>query len=221
MMYAKMELQLALSLSSSSSSSSTQFDLNDQNHETVQGKAMFGFMKTEDLLKRKLCVNGDDDEEEFHAPETLPLLFCNNSNEDYGDDVNEVESTFMFINHKNGGDENGVIGWPPVKSSRKKLCHQNHGGSGGDDGRRGSGGSKSMYVKVQMEGDGIARKIDLNLHHSYHTLVHTLAHMFGKCKEEVKLTYQDQEGDWLLATDVPWGSFMEAVQRLKLLRSSY
>ncbi|KAI3495964.1 hypothetical protein L1887_38312 [Cichorium endivia] len=202
-----MELQLALSLSSSSSSSCSQFDLNDYNHETLQGKAMFGFMKTEDLLNRKVRVNGNEDEKELHVPKTLPLLFCNNSKQDYGDDVNEVESTFLFINHKNCGDENGVIGWPPVKSSRNmKLCHQkNHGGSGGGDGSRGDGGSKSMYVKVQMEGDGIARKIDLNLHHSYHSLVHTLAHMFGKCKEDVKLTYQDKEGDWLLATDVPWG----------------
>ncbi|PWA59268.1 PB1 domain, AUX/IAA protein [Artemisia annua] len=96
------------------------------------------------------------------------------------------------------GEENDVIGWPPVKSSRKKhFRHKNHGGNGG-------GGSKSMYVKVHMEGDGIARKIDLNLHHSYHTLGHTLAHMFGKCSEDVKLTYQDKEGDWLLAGDVPW-----------------
>ena len=64
-----------------------------------------------------------------------------------------------------------------MKSSRKKhFRHKNHGGNGG------GAGSKSMYVKVHMEGDGLARKIDLNLHHSYHTLGHTLAHMFGKCK---------------------------------------
>lgn len=31
-------------------------------------------------------------------------------------------------------------------------------------------------------------------------------------KEEVKLTYQDQEGDWLLATDVPWGYFSNSCE---------
>ncbi|KAL4564022.1 hypothetical protein LXL04_028072 [Taraxacum kok-saghyz] len=221
-----MELQLALSLSSSSSSSSSQFDLNIYNHDTVHEKSMFGFMKTKDIMKRKVCVNGEEDdedeeEEELHAPKTLPLLFSNNSNQDYADDVNEVvSSALMFIDHKHGGDdENEVIGWPPVKSCRKKLCHRkNDGGDGGGS------KSKSMFVKVQMEGDGIARKIDLNLHNSYHTLIRTLAHMFGKCeicmimifksvtgKEDVKLTYQDQEGDWLLATDLPWGYFSQLI----------
>ncbi|KAM0008612.1 putative transcription factor interactor and regulator AUX-IAA family [Helianthus debilis subsp. tardiflorus] len=100
----------------------------------------------------------------------------------------------QWLSIRTKGEENGVVGWPPVKSSRKTLCHR-------------GGGSKSTYVKVQMEGNGIARKINLNLHHSCNTLVHTLAQMFGKCHEDVKLTYQDKEGDWLLAGDVPWGYF--------------
>ncbi|KAM0031046.1 putative transcription factor interactor and regulator AUX-IAA family [Helianthus debilis subsp. tardiflorus] len=84
----------------------------------------------------------------------------------------------QWLSIRSKGEENGVVGWPPVKSSRKTLCHR--GGCGG--------GSKSTYVKVQMEGDGIARKINLNLHHSYNTLVHTLAQMFGKCKYLKMLT---------------------------------
>ncbi|XP_076917649.1 auxin-responsive protein IAA31-like [Bidens hawaiensis] len=123
--------------------------------------------------------------------------------------ANDVESTsFIFMNPKFSGQETSLVRWPPVNKSRKKLC---------------VGGTKpkSMFVKVHMEGDGIARKkINLNLHRSYRTLVHTLANMFGKCKEDVKLTYQDKEGDWLLAGDVPWGSFMEAVKRLKLLKNT-
>ncbi|XP_076934288.1 auxin-responsive protein IAA31-like [Bidens hawaiensis] len=124
-----------------------------------------------------------------------------------GDDANEFESKFMFIKHKFSGQETSLVGWPPVNKSRKKLC---------------VGGTKpkSMFVKVHMEGDGIARKINLNLHRSYRTLVHTLANMFGKCKEDVKLMYQDKEGDWLLAGDVPWGSFTETVKRLKLLKNT-
>lgn len=84
-----MELKLTLSLSSSSSSSSScflqKFDLNDYSYENVQGME-------ENLKKRKLCVNYGD------VPKTLPLLFCNKSNQEH--DVNEVESTFIFINHK-------------------------------------------------------------------------------------------------------------------------
>ncbi|KAM0031045.1 putative transcription regulator AUX/IAA family [Helianthus debilis subsp. tardiflorus] len=38
--------------------------------------------------------------------------------------------------------------------------------------------------------------------------------------EDVKLTYQDKEGDWLLAGDVPWGLFVENVKRLKLVKKS-
>ncbi|XP_076920424.1 auxin-responsive protein IAA31-like [Bidens hawaiensis] len=125
-------------------------------------------------------------------------------------DANDVESKFMFIKHKFSGQETSLVGWPPVNKSSKKLCG---GGVGGTK-------PKSMFVKVHMEGYGIARKINLNQHRSYRTLVHTLAHMFGKCKEDVKLTYQDKEGDWLLAGDVPWGSFMEAVKRLKLLKNT-
>ncbi|KAJ0532434.1 putative transcription factor interactor and regulator AUX-IAA family [Helianthus annuus] len=211
-----MELELALSLSSSASSSSScfsHFDLNNYSHGNVEAKEVFECFKMEPLKKmKKPCINSDA-YNGFHVPQTLPLLFCNKSNQEHDvndDAINDVESTFIFINHKTKGEENGVVGWPPVKSSRKTLCHR--GGWGG--------GSKSTYVKVQMEGDGIARKINLNLHHSYNTLVHALAQMFGKCNEDVKLTYQDKEGDWLLAGDVPWGSFVENVKRLKLVKKT-
>jgi len=85
--------------------------------------------------------------------------------------------------------EDAIVGWPPIKSHRKKLHHQKDahhrnrrpGGTfavvenGG-----GSGGSQSMFVKVQMEGCGLTRKIDLRLHHSYESLIYSLLTMFGK-----------------------------------------
>ncbi|KAL4345897.1 hypothetical protein AHAS_Ahas11G0324300 [Arachis hypogaea] len=65
-----------------------------------------------------------------------------------------------------------------------------------------------MYVKVKMEGVGIARKVDLTMHHSFHTLNHALLHMFGKPPHQFsnsyRLLFQDQQGHWLLAKDVPW-----------------
>lgn len=137
-----------------------------------------------------------------------------------------------------GVEESAVVtGWPPVKPSMRKMAEQHRREStaanyitvenGGD-----GGGSSSKYVKVEMEGVGIARKIDLSIHRSYETLTSTLIAMFGKRKLEprifknfniffgfefkvcqtgrenlrmYKLTYKDKEGDWLLAGDVPWG----------------
>ncbi|THF99223.1 hypothetical protein TEA_020998 [Camellia sinensis var. sinensis] len=148
-------------------------------------------------------------DEAFVEPQTLPL--------------NRIE-----------GEEEGVVGWPPIKAWRKKLCHNNSIGSGarneglvenvygGITGGNG-GGLKSTYVKVKMEGVAIARKIDLSLHYSYQTLMDTLVGMFGRGQANVKaykLAYQDRDGDWLLAGDVPWSSFTESVERLKLLKSN-
>ncbi|VFQ97474.1 unnamed protein product [Cuscuta campestris] len=72
-----------------------------------------------------------------------------------------------------------------------------------------------------MEGVGIARKIDLNAHSSYASLTSSVITLFGRDEEDVEayaLTYQDKEGDWLLAGDVPWGTFIQSVQRLKLVK---
>ncbi|CAK8563445.1 unnamed protein product [Lathyrus sativus] len=77
------------------------------------------------------------------------------------------------------------------------------------------------YVKVKMEGVGIARKVNLSRHNSFHTLNQTLLDMFGKSDDDQKyeLVYQDKEGDWILAQDVSWRYFVECAQRLKLLKS--
>ncbi|KAL2929643.1 Auxin-responsive protein IAA13 [Bienertia sinuspersici] len=169
------------------------------------------------------------------------------------DEVNEVEVLFILclklylfcfgtstlmrmINCLKGyatlllNEDDGVVGWPPIKSYRKKLndaYHQQHrhgrnfpamenGGRGGC-----CGGLRSMFVKVQIEGFFITRKIDLKLYHSYEALISSLLTMFGKEQDtmhDYELTYQDGDGDWLLAGDVPWSAFVESVQRLKLRR---
>ncbi|CAA3005947.1 auxin-responsive IAA30 [Olea europaea subsp. europaea] len=91
----------------------------------------------------------------------------------------------------------------------------------------------SLFVKVYMEGIPIGRKLDLIAHYGYHDLIKTLHLMFNcdadilwagrdeedsnweKCRRYV-LTYQDQEGDWLMVGDVPWEMFLSAVKRLKI-----
>ncbi|KAM0000696.1 putative transcription factor interactor and regulator AUX-IAA family [Helianthus debilis subsp. tardiflorus] len=229
----RMELHLSLAISSSSSSASSCSSRFDPN---------YNINYTHEHSNKRKHDDYDDDNDQ-----TMPLLvwgdFCCNKrhliieeHQDHdGDD--EVQSNYVFVHRRNEydgcvigwppvksctenlchlkvGNEDGVIGWPPVKLCRKKHCQlkmrTEYGGGGGR--------SKSTYYKVHMEGVEIARKVDLNLHQSYQTLVPTLANMFGKCFEDVKLTYQDQEGDWLLAGDVPWGTFINTVQRLKLRR---
>ncbi|CAA3001069.1 auxin-responsive IAA29-like [Olea europaea subsp. europaea] len=179
----EMELQLKLALSSNLDEG---FDLNDHNEEQEYDR----------LMKKKRCFDETFEEiKNVQVPRTLPLL----------DHIDLCE------------EEDGVVGWPPINSWRKKICHHYHHNS-----RRGcttptnyvtvkngcGGGSRSnsMYVKVKMEGVGIARKVDLSRHHSYQTLIDTLMAMFANEKVQgYKLAYQDKEGDWLLAGDMPWG----------------
>ncbi|KAL3532304.1 hypothetical protein ACH5RR_005825 [Cinchona calisaya] len=166
------------------------------------------------------------------VPQTLPLLVWDNDQNNQGDDIHEPAEN---------SSDNGVVGWPPMNSWRKKICQQNQRGcvvncvtvenGGGSEAVICSRGRTSMYVKVKMDGVGIARKVDLSLHHSHQTLFRTLVCMFGKCQESVQsyqLTFQDKEGDWQLAEDVNWGalfklgfviccrSFIRGVERLKL-----
>ncbi|XVF48062.1 hypothetical protein PTKIN_Ptkin03bG0160600 [Pterospermum kingtungense] len=164
-------------------------------------------------------------EEDRIAPKTLPLLLWTNQPNDEDDhkDLDDNSSSAIF---KNDGE--GLVGWPPVKTWRKKLCRQipyggadNNGMEAAEKGCVGRA-SNSTYVKVKMEGVAIARKIDLSVHNSFETLTSTLMRMFGISDENwksFKLTYQDREGDWLLAEDVPWRTFIRSLKCLKLIRS--
>ncbi|KAL0456900.1 UNVERIFIED_CONTAM: Auxin-responsive protein IAA13 [Sesamum latifolium] len=107
-----------------------------------------------------------------------------------------------------GGDENN-------ENSKRKI---NHGNANDERGHLG-------FVKVNMDGLPIGRKVDLNAHKSYETLAKTLEEMFFKPSlttrggkeqtiqppklldgsSEFVLTYEDKEGDWMLVGDVPWG----------------
>ncbi|XP_010544927.1 PREDICTED: auxin-responsive protein IAA30-like [Tarenaya hassleriana] len=88
----------------------------------------------------------------------------------------------------------------------------------------------SLYVKVNMEGVPIGRKIDLFALAGYHHLITTLDLMFDTsilwaeeeetCSEKTHvLTYADKEGDWMMVGDVPWEMFLSSVRRLKITRA--
>ncbi|KAJ7972584.1 Auxin-responsive protein [Quillaja saponaria] len=106
----------------------------------------------------------------------------------------------------------------------------------------------SLFVKVNMDGTPIGRKVNLSAHSCYETLAQTLEDMFlasttvpdskgssgrdhdivsGTSRQsklldgsEFVLAYEDKEGDWILVGDVPWGMFLSSVRRLRIMRTS-
>ncbi|XP_038988064.1 auxin-responsive protein IAA10-like [Phoenix dactylifera] len=157
-----------------------------------------------------------------------------------------------------------VVGWPPIRAFRmNSLFNQSKDNTSGTnsaahkktnssntnmkeangiDGRdnKGRAAGCSRFVKVNMDGDPIGRKVDLNAHRSYETLALALELMFHKpamalstcCVYGVKasklwggsyefaLTYEDKDGDLMLVGDVPWGMFLDTVKRLRIMRTS-
>ncbi|KAK8342216.1 hypothetical protein V6Z11_A08G222300 [Gossypium hirsutum] len=159
-----------------------------------------------------------------------------------------------------------VVGWPPIRAyrmnsmvnqakvltmeNRKKETSMVENSSIG--GYRNDGNTKlkkSTFVKVNMDGTPIGRKVDLNAHESYEKLAKTLEDMFLETAPSVNpsgstalqldmlnrmtrhsrlldgssdfvLTYEDKEGDWMLVGDVPWEMFLTSVKRLRIMRKS-
>lgn len=160
-----------------------------------------------------------------------------------------------------------VVGWPPIgayrmnslvnqakapiseeekvadekdkskDASKKKICNGNKTNNIFNE------KAHLGFVKVNMDGVPIGRKVDLNAHASYESLAQTLEEMFfastpainsiGGEKDlatkafklldglsEFVLTYEDKEGDWMLVGDVPWRMFISSVKRLRIMRTS-
>jgi len=104
------------------------------------------------------------------------------------DFMNYILLLLLLCTYRNRNEENQLVGWPPVKSWRRKELHQHHPARGqirndriqANENR--SRGPNSLYVKVNMEGLTIGRKINLRLFNSCKTLTNTLLNMFAKCK---------------------------------------
>ncbi|CAM0957445.1 unnamed protein product [Alopecurus aequalis] len=143
-----------------------------------------------------------------------------------------------------------VVGWPPVRSCRRNLASSssaklpptepNHGADGKADGSI----YKGRFVKINMDGVPIGRKVDLKAHGSYGNLSAAVDHLFrdllaaqrdessgrGEMQPsitglldgsgEYTLVYEDDEGDQMLVGDVPWNMFIATAKRLRVLRSS-
>ncbi|KAI9192298.1 hypothetical protein LWI28_020795 [Acer negundo] len=123
--------------------------------------------------------------------------------------------------HHHGDDQVGVQ--MENNHNHNRMAHDHHDHR--HDQKENGGSNYSKYVKVKMEGVAITRKVNLRLYHSFHTLKNSLIAMFAKYQKYEKrgvrytLTYQDNEGDWLLVDDVPWRIFIESVRRLEIVRN--
>ncbi|XP_061973950.1 auxin-responsive protein IAA34 [Populus nigra] len=86
------------------------------------------------------------------------------------------------------------------------------------------------YVKVNMDGVIVGRKICILDHGGYSSLALQLEHMFGRqsasglmlfqAGSEFCLFYKDREENWRTVGDVPWKEFVESVKRLRIARKS-
>lgn len=151
-----------------------------------------------------------------------------------------------------------VVGWPPIGSFRKNLAA---GGSSlskpdtkPDETTEERIAAKSeslktnLFVKINMEGVPIGRKINLSAYNSYEELSFAIDELFkgllpvqqdlfaAGCKnkmegskidtssvaksDEYTLLYEDNEGDRMLVGDVPWHMFVSTVKKLLVLKSS-
>ncbi|GLT95167.1 hypothetical protein SLE2022_128640 [Rubroshorea leprosula] len=115
-----------------------------------------------------------------------------------------------------------VIGWPPIRSYRKNCLQPKK--SEADQ-------AFGIYVKVSVDGAPYLRKIDLKIYKGYPDLLKALEDMYkfraGEYSEregyngsEFVLAYEDKDGDWMLAGDVPWNMFISSCKRLRIMKGS-
>ncbi|XP_052183562.1 auxin-responsive protein IAA26-like isoform X2 [Diospyros lotus] len=151
-----------------------------------------------------------------------------------------------------------VVGWPPIRSFRRNLASsssskpinepQNAVPSKPPTEKPAESFQKGLFVKINMDGVPIGRKVDLKAFDSYEKLSSAVDELFrgllaaqkdssaggipnGQEGEkgitglldgsgEYTLVYEDNEGDRMLVGDVPWHMFVSTVKRLRVLKSS-
>ncbi|XP_051195911.1 auxin-responsive protein IAA16-like isoform X2 [Lolium perenne] len=135
----------------------------------------------------------------------------------------------------------------PVRSFRRNLASSSASKRPPADPRNGADdktGYKGMFVKVNMDGVPIGRKVDLKAQGDYGNLSVAVDRLFRdllaaqrdqrSCAEGnqpsitglldgsgvYRLVYEDDEGDQMLVGDVPWDMFIATAKRLRVPRSS-
>ncbi|XP_042492357.1 auxin-responsive protein IAA26-like [Macadamia integrifolia] len=149
-----------------------------------------------------------------------------------------------------------VVGWPPIRSFRKNLASSSNSKPASEirdtpsadvNGEKTEASRKTLFVKINMDGVPIGRKVDLKAYDSYEKLSSAVDELFRDLlaaqgdssaagdqkkaepkaitglldgKGEYTLVYEDNEGDRMLVGDVPWQMFVSTVKRLRVLKSS-
>ncbi|PIN08059.1 hypothetical protein CDL12_19369 [Handroanthus impetiginosus] len=152
-----------------------------------------------------------------------------------------------------------VVGWPPIRSFRKNLASGSSSKQDPDSSNvvldkvscqksKETCPKETLFVKINMDGVPIGRKVDLKAYDSYEKLSYAVDELFrgllaaqsdssaGRSKDkedgqkaigglldrngEYTLVYEDNEGDRMLVGDVPWHMFVSTVKRLRVLKSS-
>lgn len=143
-----------------------------------------------------------------------------------------------------------VMGWPPVQSFRRNLTSSSSKSSPqpsqngrSKEGTVKAGTEKGLFVKINMDGVPIGRKVDLKAYGGYAELSAAVDKLFrgllatqrdhaaaadGEVviagvmdgSSEYTLVYEDDEGDRMLVGDVPWEMFIATAKRLRVLKSS-
>ncbi|KAL2932485.1 Auxin-induced protein AUX22 [Bienertia sinuspersici] len=141
---------------------------------------------------------------------------------DEGDMKNEKKRVYSDIgNNDNGGvhpTAKAAVGWPPVCSYRRRSIGSE---------KECIEASKKL-VKISMDGVPFLRKIDVTCYQEYPELIAAVETLFGcsGIKEALEDAdnseyipiYEDKDGDWLLAGDVPWNMFIESCKRLRIMK---
>ncbi|KAK1434156.1 hypothetical protein QVD17_11074 [Tagetes erecta] len=154
-----------------------------------------------------------------------------------------------------------VVGWPPIRSFRKNIASSSSKQAPVSVSQNGvvvsnkdtqkeklvQNCQKGFFVKINMNGVPIGRKIDLNAYDTYEKLSVAVDQLFRGLlaaqndttgsrvngnlehekpitglldgKGEYTLVYEDNEGDRMLVGDVPWHMFVSSVKRLRVIKS--
>ncbi|KAK1266311.1 Auxin-responsive protein IAA26 [Acorus gramineus] len=148
-----------------------------------------------------------------------------------------------------------VVGWPPIRSFRRNITGSSSKvappiSQNGDSKsvEKVENSKKGLFVKINMDGVPIGRKVDLKAYDSYEKLSVAVDELFrgllaaqkdptefgnqSSAEErqaitglldgsgEYTLVYEDNEGDRMLVGDVPWHMFTSTAKRLRVLKSS-
>ncbi|KAG6707136.1 hypothetical protein I3842_06G016600 [Carya illinoinensis] len=127
----------------------------------------------------------------------------------------------------------GYDDWPQANLNLNSLnsMHRRNISEGCDEESEGVQSKEFWgYVKVNMDGVIVGRKICIPDHGDYSGLAYHLEGMFGtqvvsglrlfQDGSEFTLLYKDREENWRAVGDVPWKVFVQCVKRLRIARNN-